>query len=131
MALLISAGIPGRVRIQAIANDVQANLELMQIPSTADTIDLSIYPACVLNDGRDMVAISMDVEDEYGQTVTNGTLLTVRWDEGLGFARTIDGTATLRLPAFSRVGEYVFNAGVGDVTSSDVILRVVEESCLE
>ncbi len=128
---LVSKGSPGRIRITAKSNDVTSHLELMQIPATADKIDLSISPTCVLNDGRDIVTISMDVKDRYNEPVIDGTLLTVRWDDGMGFARTIDGFATIRLPAFDIKGEYQFTAQVRDLVSSDVTLRVVEESCLE
>jgi hypothetical protein len=128
---LVSKGSPGRVRITAESDDVTSLLELMQIPATADKIDLSISPTCVLSDGRDIMTILMDVTDRYNEAVTDGTLLTVRWDDGMGFARTIDGFATIHLPALDIVGEYQFTAQVRDVVSSDATLRVVEESCLE
>jgi len=128
---LVSRGLPGRVRIEATMRDVEAQFELMQIPSVADNLRLTMSSLCVLNDGRDIITLNTHVSDQYDQAVTDGTLVTIYWDDGLGYARTIDGMATLRLPAFSEAGEYKFWAQVNDVTSPSIILRVVEESCLE
>lgn len=128
---LTSQSDPGRVRIEASTQDVTEQLELMQIPSQADEIELTIHPDCLLDDGRDLVTLSISVQDEQSQAVTNGTLITILWDDGKGFARTLDGVATLRLPAFQDVGDYLFRAQVGNVRSAKATLRVVEESCLE
>lgn len=127
--ILPSQGQVGRVRLMIAHDVIDATLELRQTPNQPDAITLKIQPPCVLNDDRDLVTLIANVADAQGYPVVDGTLVTFRWREGFGVERTIDGRATLRLPAPTRIGWHFYRAQAGNVQSLYRWLRVTGEAC--
>jgi hypothetical protein len=122
---------PGRVRVTLHASTAQAYLELMQQPTNAAAVNLTITPACILSDERDRVTLTADVMDEYGSPVVDGTLVTFSWEGGHGYGQTIDGRATLRLPAPPQPGRYLYTATSDAAHSSAIPLQVTATQCSE
>jgi len=126
---LLSRGQAGRVRLSVDQEHLQSNLELMQTAGDAQSITLDILPTCVLNDGRDLFTLTANIIDQNNYPVTNGTLVKFVWEDGLAYARTIDGTATLRLPAPQGLGFSIYNAVVGNTRSNNATIEVTGDSC--
>ena len=126
---LHSQGMPGRIRLSLEDDALTAALELMQIPSAPAVVASSITPDCVLGDGRDVITLSAVVTDAHRVPVSDGTLVVFEWDEGLGYGHTLDGRASLRLPAPPRSGLYRYRARAGTVQSASTYLLVTQGQC--
>lgn len=124
-----SIGAPGRVRLTLSAASVRQSLELMQMPAAAAEVTLVLSPACVNDDGRDVITLQARVADEHGLPVSDSTLVSFQWALGGGSAQVFEGVASLRLPAPTAAGRYDFTASSGDVTSEPVALSVETEAC--
>lgn len=126
---LQSRGGPGRLRLTLEPGRVVTNLELHQSPGRPHDITLLLAPGCVLNDGRDTVLVAAIVLDAHGNTVADGTLVTFTWRNGQGVGRTLDGRASLRLPAPTRTGWVMYRAAAGEVISMPEFLQVTQGFC--
>jgi len=126
---LWSKGQAGRIRLSVDQGFVQTNLELIQTAGATHSIDLDIVPKCVLNDGRDLVTLSAVVYDQNRYAVADGTIVTFLWSGGYGYGQTIDGVATLRLPAPETLGQIVYQASVGSILSNNTSVLIEEYNC--
>ncbi len=127
---LHSQGGPGRLRLALQQGSIDTRLELHQSPGRPHDIALSLATGCVPNDGRDTVTVAATVMDAHGNTVADGTLVTFTWRNGQGVGRTLDGRASLRLPAPTRTGWVMFRAAAGEVISMPEFLQVTRGLCL-
>ncbi|MEZ4667034.1 MAG: Ig-like domain-containing protein [Anaerolineae bacterium] len=127
---LHSQGNPGRVRAALEYGSLSASLELTQTPGEPQFASLRLSPDCVFNDGRDRISLVATITDSHGNPVTDGTLVTFSWRHGHGSASTVDGQATLRLPApTSHTGQFSYRATSGETHSNTVFLKITEETC--
>lgn len=122
-------GAPGRVRL-TLQQDINfAPIELMQMPGDPWLIDLMLTPDCVQKGGRDFTTLLALVLDNHGNTVVDGTLVRFTWEDGQGYGRTVDGQASLRIPAPNESGEYAYHAISGERSSGSVMLEVTGGIC--
>jgi hypothetical protein len=136
---LSSAGVPGRVvttlalgtfsQNSLMMNPITAEQEFVETPDIAATIDLQVQPTCVPPDGRTLLTLSAYVKDTHNQPVSDGTRTLITWAGGSGAAPTINGIASLRIPAPAAVGSYSYQAVSGNVTPASVLLRVTDQGC--
>ena len=128
-----SRGGIGRVQVSVQAGEAQAELSLQQIPSAPAQITLKLSPACVRDDGRDIVRLQAEVQDAYGAPVVEGSLVhfsapALNW-QSLGIV--VNGQATVRLAAPTRSGSWWFYAR-SDQHMSATTLQVItaqDETC--
>lgn len=128
---LRSSGNPGRVRLSVEQGLASAALEMLQTPAEPQTISLRVTPDCVLNDGRDRITLSATVTDSHDNAVADGTLVHFYWQALHGYARTIDGQASLRLPAPLKTGWFIYYARSGQARSNAVFLKVDGDTCAD
>lgn len=128
-ARLRSLGAPGRVRLRLGIHAASATLEINQLAGRVSRIDLQVSPACVLDDGRDLITLSARVTDRQGFAVVDGTLVMFTWRGGQGYGQTIDGQAALRLPTSARPGVYRYSAEAAGVESNTIELTVTADRC--
>lgn len=126
---LQSSGDPGRVRLSVEQEPVYTNIELMQTAGEPQFITFSITPDCVLNDGRDLITFKAFVTDQTQNPVIDGTLVKFLWSGGLAYGRTIDGIATLRLPAPEQIGQAFYQAISANVRSRAISIQVTGDTC--
>lgn len=125
-----SQGHPGRVRLTLNQRSIEAAMELTQTAGTPQSILINVSPDCILADGRDLVTITATVQAEAGLPVTDGTLVTFTWRDGQGYAQTIDGVATLRMPVPAGEAWIIFHANVSEQRSEAGILRIEDGNCI-
>jgi hypothetical protein len=90
---------------------------------------LSLTPACLLDDGRDVLTLEAHVTDDHDNPVVNSTLVEFGWNQGKGSAQIFNGVASLRVPAPRTDGQYTFIATSGNVSSLPAQLQVQQEAC--
>lgn len=126
---IASSGTPGRLRIAATARQQIATLEMFQAAGPPAAIVLTVTPACLLSDGRDVFQLSAVVTDGEGARVADGTLVTFYWPDGQGYGVAANGVAILRLPAPPFAGHYDYWASSGDITTHPIQLTIAEDRC--
>ena len=124
---LVSRGDPGRIQLRMPALD--AELDIMQTPGTAQALSLSVKPECIRDDSPDRIMLDAIVTDHRGNNVTDGTLVTFYWQGGQGYGRTVDGRATLYIPHPGTPGFVLYQATAGTASPAAAVLVILGEAC--
>jgi len=126
---LSSFGNPGILRLAvSYGTELEIPLTIIQLAGVSETIDLEISSSCVLSDGLDDISLTATVRDRHGFTVTDGQVVLFSWQTGVATGITVDGTASLRIPAPTTSGAYDYTATSGIATASQS-LQVTEGQC--
>ncbi|MEL6525913.1 MAG: hypothetical protein AAFQ07_09405 [Chloroflexota bacterium] len=119
---ITSMGNPGILRLQvAHGREVVTPLTIVQLAGDGDAIDLDLSAPCLLADGLDNLTMTARVVDSADFPVTDGQVVFFRWGSGGATGITVDGMASVTIPAPRVVGDYEYSVTSGMLTASETI----------
>lgn len=124
-----SLGNPGILRLLLrYGTDIETPLTIIQLGGVAHTIELSLSANCLLADGLDDLTITAIALDQANYPVTDGQVILFDWDSGGGTGITLDGSASLRIPAPRQVGIFTYTASSGSLIAEQS-LEITDGQC--